>query len=679
MGLSTQQRSATRRETRVMDALKRGIAHLVSRQKPDGCVAGEVVWCPMLAAQYTIAAHLTGQPLGAHRKQRLLRHFELWQNMDGGWGLHAESHSYLYVTTLTYIALRLMGLSPDEGPCPRAAAWLADQRVVEIPTWGKLWLSMMNLYDYAGVHPVTPEIWLLPKANPAHPSRFYCHTRLIYMGFSYLYGSRFQIPVSPLVEELRAELYPEGWSKIDFREHRSSLADTDTFQAPDTLLRALFSAAGLFERIAPRITRQLALRRILERIVWEERTSQYAGISPVNGTLNALSLFAAGHADFQKAFDGIDYWMWDDADEGLRIAGASSNTWDTAFAAQAIAEGPYAERFGEALEGMHRFLDNAQIRTELPDDFPRYYRVSSLGGYCFGEPDHHWPVSDCTAEAMSAICRIEGGVAPAQRLRPGRLRLAVEFILERHNPDGGWGSYESQRGNRLLERINPAEMFGNCMSEYSYLECTASCVQALADLRLHHPDALDGPLRSRVDTAIQAGVEFIRGRQGPDGSWPGFWGINFTYGTLFGVSGLLAAGVPESDTAIQQACRWLLDHRLPDGAWGEAWESCVVTQYIPHERSQIIMTSWAMMTLIRAGRAGDPETRQALDAGAEVLLRRQLCSGEWRRESQAGIFFNTAGLHYDLYRLYFPVWALGLYAQLDTIRAHPITEHKPAN
>ena len=662
-------RRATDPRDAVLVALERGIAHLGTRQKPDGCVAGEVVWCPMLAAQYVLAAHMTKQPLDAHRKQRILRHFRRWQNADGGWGLHQESHSYLYVTTLTYAAMRVMGLASDEAPCARALAWLQSQRVVEIPTWGKLWLAMMNLYGYEGIHPITPEIWLMPDALPIHPRRYYCHTRLIYMGFSYLYGSRFQIPVTPLVEQLREELYGGAWASIDFGAHRSSLADSDTFIPPDRLLKTMYAGAGLYERVAPKAIRRLALSRILKRIVWEERTSNFCGISPVNGTLNALSLFCAGHEDFPKAFSGIDYWMWDDAEQGLRIAGASSNTWDTAFAAQAIAAGPLADRFEPILRGMHRFLDDAQIRKELPPDYARYYRLPSLGGYCFGEPDHHWPVSDCTAEAMSAVCQVEGRLPKEARIRPERLRAAASFILARHNDDGGWGSYESQRGNRLLERLNPAEMFGNCMSEYSYLECTASCVAALCDLRAHHPEVLAGALGRRAKSAIDAGVRFIRDRQRADGSWAGFWGINFTYGIMFAVHGLLAAGVPPNDPAIALACQWLLDHRLEDGGWGEAWQSCVVERYIPHESSQVIMTSWAMMTLLRAGWT-DGDARRALDDGAEVLSRRQLPSGEWRRESQAGIFFNTAGLHYDLYRLYFPIWALGLYAQ---------TLHKPTD
>ena len=49
---------------------------------------------------------------------------------------------------------------------------------------------------------------------------------------------------------------------------------------------------------------------------------------------------------------------------------------------------------------------------------------------------------------------------------------------------------------------------------------------------------------------------------------------------------------------------------------------------------------------------------QALETAASNLVQRQQPDGFWPRERVAGIFFDTAGLHYDLYRLYFPLWAL---------------------
>jgi hypothetical protein len=54
----------------------------------------------------------------------------------------------------------------------------------------------------------------------------------------------------------------------------------------------------------------------------------------------------------------------------------------------------------------------------------------------------------------------------------------------------------------------------------------------------------------------------------------GSWGVCFTYGTWFGVTGLVCAGRTfENSTAIRKACEFLLSKELPSGGWGESWLS----------------------------------------------------------------------------------------------------------
>ena len=151
----------------------------------------------------------------------------------------------MFVTALVYVALRLLGVAPDDPLCLRARAWLQAHGGVEsIPSWGKLWLAMMSLYGYEGINPVLPELWLLPYDFPAHPGRLYCHTRLIYLGFSYLYGVRFQVPVTPLIEELRWELFGRPYDSINFAAYRNMVAPTDLYVPPNRVLRTVYRAAG---------------------------------------------------------------------------------------------------------------------------------------------------------------------------------------------------------------------------------------------------------------------------------------------------------------------------------------------------------------------------------------------------------------------------------------------------
>src|SRR6516162_7726935 len=142
-----------------------------------------------------------------------------------------------------------------------------------------------------------------------------------------------------------------------------------------------------------------------------------------------------------------------------------------------------------------------------------------------------------------------------RQVSPEQLEAAVHFILDRQNADGGFGTYERRRGLSFLERLNPSEMFGDCMTELSYIECTASAVMALCAFRDQHPNRY----RERIDQAVAAGCAVLRGRQHPDGSWPGFWGINFTYATWFAVAALRAAGTDRDDPDLARAAAWLID------------------------------------------------------------------------------------------------------------------------
>ena len=42
-------------------------------------------------------------------------------------------------------------------------------------------LCLLNLYDYAGLVPLLPETWLLPRSLPLHPGRMWCLSRQVYL------------------------------------------------------------------------------------------------------------------------------------------------------------------------------------------------------------------------------------------------------------------------------------------------------------------------------------------------------------------------------------------------------------------------------------------------------------------------------------------------------------------
>ena len=648
-------------------ALHQAISHLKTLQRDDGAWEGETVWNPMLPAQYVIMCHITGTPISARRRRLILQQFQTEQLADGTWGMHELSDAYLFMTGLVYVAARLLGVAPGDPLLARAGAWIRNEGgIVAIPSWGKFWLALLGVYDWRGVNPILPEVWRLPTWVPFHPSNYYCHTRLIYLGMASLYGRDVPPRDVAIRDALRRELFVD-YDRVNWNKARHELRGAEIFTPPSTPLRLMYDALHLFNRtIASDAWRAKIRTTLIEHVRFELKSTSHTCISPVNGLLNLLALWLHDNRDpdFVKGIECFEGWIWEDDDAGMRIAGARSAIWDTSFAVQALtAASPHFD-VTTALERADAWLASQQIKTPQAEDYERFFRIDPTGGYTFAEIWHGWPVSDCTAEAM--VARLHG---PAAQATEDEMIAAAKFVLRTQCPQGGFGSYEPFRPIIDLEWLNPAEMFGDSMTEHPYVECTASCAAALATFRQRYPDELS----DEIDSAIGKAHTRIRSLQRPDGAWSGNWGVHFIYGTMFAIRGLLVTGAAPQDPAIRKACRWLKARQHPDGGWGESHETCLRESYVPTD-SQVIQTAWALTALIEAE---DPDW-DAIERAAHFLASRQQQDGSWPKEDPAGVFFHTALLHYERYRAIFPLWALGLYETRRLSRLALMKPQRPA-
>jgi cycloartenol synthase len=57
----------------------------------------------------------------------------------------------------------------------------------------------------------------------------WCHCRAVYLPMSYVYGKRFVGRITPLVLELRNELYGDPYSLIDWNKARNQCAKVCLF------------------------------------------------------------------------------------------------------------------------------------------------------------------------------------------------------------------------------------------------------------------------------------------------------------------------------------------------------------------------------------------------------------------------------------------------------------------
>ncbi|MGZ9082579.1 MAG: hypothetical protein ACXW3U_10755, partial [Rhodoplanes sp.] len=249
------------------DPLRRGFSYLQSIQEAHGGWTGDYDGPLFLLPGYVFVHYVTGRPLPETERSEFIATLRRAQNADGSFGLHLEGKGYLFTTVLNYVALRLLGVGAGDPDLIRAHRWIhARGSASVVPSWGKYWLAALNLYSWEGCHPVPPELWLLPQGVPIHPSRFWCHCRVVVLAVSYLYGRRYQAPLDPLLSALRSELFAAPFDSIDWRVLRDSVCPEDRYFRPSRLLRVANSVLGQIEKHIPRALRAKALAFVLDHI-----------------------------------------------------------------------------------------------------------------------------------------------------------------------------------------------------------------------------------------------------------------------------------------------------------------------------------------------------------------------------------------------------------------------------
>ncbi len=118
---------------------------------------------------------------------------------------------------------------------------------------------------------------------------------------------------------------------------------------------------------------------------------------------------------------------------------------------------------------------------------------------------------------------------------------------------------------------------------------------------------------------------------------------------------LIAAGISAQDERIRRAVRWLERHQNADGGWGEDCRSYDEKSWIGRGESTASQTAWALLALDAAG-----ERSEAVERGVAWLVSSQREDGGWDEPEFTGTGFpSDFYINYHLYRLVFPIMALG--------------------
>ncbi|KAH6575441.1 hypothetical protein BASA60_005028 [Batrachochytrium salamandrivorans] len=637
-----QDKTVFKQPSTALDAARNGLRFFRQLQTPDGHFAGEYGGPMFLIPGLVIAMYISGASYPPGYVEELIRYLKTTANKDdGGWGIHIEGVSTCFGTSLNYVALRLLGSPANDPVCVKArdTLWKLGG-ACGVPAWGKFWLSVLNVYDWSGNSPIPPELWILPYMAPVHAGRMWCHTRMVYLPMGYLYGIRFQAKVDDLILSLREELYTCDYSAINWPQQCNNVAAVDIYSPHSSFLDIFTGLAGIYESLPNGILRSRALDEVLLQIRMEDKNTNFLDLGPVNKAINLLVSFVVDGPtsdNFKRHVERVPDFMWM-SDRGMMMNGTNgSQLWDTAFAVQSILESNLGQEpeFHDMISRAYAFVDDMQIKRNA-ENHERCYRHISKGAWPFSTQEQSYTVSDCTAEGLKGVLMVHNKLKSIKpTISEERLFDAVNVLLSMQNSNGGFASYELQRGSELLEILNPSEVFGKIMT-YPYHRA------------------------KEIDETVDRAVNFIRKLQLPNGLWFGSWGVCFTYATFFAVESLSSVGETyKSSDSLRSACDGLVEKQMWDGGWGESYRTCETGVWVNHKQSQVVQTAWALMSLM----AAKYPMPSPIKKGIALIMSRQLPNGEWPQEAIEGVFNKNCMISYPNYKFVFPIWALGRYSR----------------
>ncbi|MEU8531426.1 squalene--hopene cyclase, partial [Streptomyces sp. NPDC048629] len=612
-------------------AAQRSTEHLLARQDAAGWWKGD------LETNVTMDAEdlLLRQFLGI-RDEETTRAAALFirgeQREDGTWATFYGGPGELSTTVEAYVALRLAGDRPEDPHMARAAAWIREHGgIAAARVFTRIWLALFGWWRWDDLPEVPPELILLPSWFPLNIYDFGCWARQTIVPLSVVSAKR---PVRPAPFPL-TELHTDPARPVPPARPAPPASWDGVFQRLDKALH-------VYHRVAPRRLRRAAMntaaRWIVER---QESDGCWGGIQPP-AVYSLIALHLLGydleHPVMRAGLESLDrFAVW--REDGARmIEACQSPVWDTCLATIALADAGLAPDHPALVRAVDWMLDEEIVKK---GDWAVRRPGLAPGGWAFEFHNDNYPDIDDTAEVILALRRVKH---PDPAKVDAAVARAARWTLGMQSRNGAWGAFDADNTSPFPNRL-PFCDFGEVIDPPS-ADVTAHVVEVLGyEGQAQHPRA-------------RRGIDWLLAEQDADGGWFGRWGVNYLYGTASVVPALTAAGLPVTHPALRRAVAWLESVQNDDGGWGEDLRSYKERSWIGRGISTASQTGWALIALLAAGERDS----QAVERGVAWLTETQRADGTWDEPYFTGTGFPwDFSINYHLYRLVFPLTALGRY------------------
>lgn len=624
---------------------------LLKLQQPDGHWVFELEADATIPAEYVLLRHYLGEPVDAELERKIAVYLRRIQGKHHGWPLFHDGAFDMSASVKAYFALKMIGDSPAADHMRRAReAILARGGAAGSNVFTRVLLSLFGVTTWRSVPVMPVEIMLLPRWFPFHMSKISYWARTVIAPLLVLGAlkPKARNPKGVTIDELFLQP-PQSVGAVKKAGHQK-WSWFLFFRGVDIVLRAA-------EPLFPKATRKRAIEAAVAFV--KERLNGEDGLGAIYPAMaNSVMMYDVlgypeDHPDRAIARHSIDKLLVIKDDEAY-CQPCVSPVWDTALTTHTLLEAG-SEQATKAAQAGLEWLVPLQV-LDVKGDWAEARPNVRPGGWAFQYNNAHYPDLDDTAVVAMAMDRAQAN--SSEHDFDEALGRAREWVLGLQSKNGGWAAFDADNTYSYLNNI-PFSDHGALLDPPTE-DVTARCISMLAQM----PGDVAG------DRAIEAGIEYLRKTQLPDGSWYGRWGLNYIYGTWSSLCALNAAGLDHKSDVVRKAADWLLKIQNVDGGWGEDGASYKLDykgyEPAPSTPSQ---TAWALLGLMAAGQVDHPKVQH----GIRYLLENQAGDGLWEEERFTATGFpRVFYLRYHGYRKFFPLWALARYRNLTSANDHRV-------
>ncbi|MCE2875347.1 MAG: squalene--hopene cyclase [Planctomycetaceae bacterium] len=587
--------------------------------------------------------------------RKIVEQLRSQQRSDGGWGQFPGSGIDISGSVKGYFCLKLAGDSPDAPHMKRAREVILRMGGAErCNSFTNFYLACLGQISWNAVPSIPPEMVWMPRWFYFHLDKMsaWSRTMLLPLAIVTVLRPTRQLDAQQGIDEL--------FVSQQARHRLKMRRDVPAFW------RAFFGSLDwIMKRVHDVFGTRWRRRAIEQAFNWSATrmgqempapTSGLGAIFPpmvyIQVVMQALGM-SRGEPMVKRAERELDEFMIEEGNR-IRLQPCFSPVWDTGIALYALADcgldatNPMAEAAGDWLRSKEVRHRGDWAVNVAPGTEP--------GGWFFEYANAWYPDVDDTAMVAMSLRRIGGpaNIAAAER--------GVRWILSMQNDDGGWAAFDKTKDRPIYEFVPFADH--NAIQDPSCPDITGRVLECLS----WHGLSLDHP-------AIRRAVQYIETKQEREGCFFGRWGVNYIYGTWQAVIGPIRCGVRRDASWIKRAGAWVKSVQKADGSFGESANSYENPSLKGQGPSTASQTAWAAMILQEIYGANDPDLQRAV----EWLARTQLTpadaadplknpdgdpAGSWCETEFTGTGFpKVFYLRYHMYRLYFPLMAMGRFVQ----------------